>query len=304
VKLSVVILNWNAATDTIQCIERIGSWQQIEPQIWVVDNASHDGSADMLARCCPQVHLIRNPVNQGFAGGTNRGLIAASAASAAPVLLLNNDAQVAEVALLQLGATLAADPSVGIVGSLLYQTTQPERLIAAGCKNPVLHIHNLNRTVPEQMPVFPVDYISGSVALVRASLFKTIGLLDETYFFYTEVADFCRRARQHGYRTVVNSRARAYHDLKRSSPLRSTLYTYYLIRNRFLYLRKFYRLARWPLTVFWALYSWALAAKLQVSGQPAAARAVWLGVNDGLLGRFGGQNERVLAACAIQRSHP
>ena len=61
---------------------------------------------------------------------------------------------------------------------------------------------------------------------------------------------------------------------------------------------------RWPLTVFWALYSWALAAKLQVSSQPATARAVWLGVNDGLTGRFGGQNERVLAACATQRSHP
>lgn len=299
-KVSVVILNWNAAADTLRSVEQFTGWQQLQPQIWVVDNASGDGSADRIASQAPHVHLIRNPTNLGFAGGTNRGIAAALAVSAAPVLLLNNDAELDEAALLILIATLEADPTVGVVGPLLYDLGQPARLIAAGSKNPVLHIHNLIQSPPEGETVFPVEYISGSVALIRAALFQRVGLLDEAYFFYTEVADLCRRARQQGLRTVVNSRARAIHDLGRSSPRRSTLYTYYLIRNRFLYIRKFYRLARLPLIWFWAIYGWALGFKLRMSGQAASAKAVWLGTGDGLSGRFGGQNERVLAACTGQ----
>jgi hypothetical protein len=101
---------------------------------------------------------------------------------------------------------------------------------------------------------------------------------------------------------VVDSRARAFHNLERSSALRSTLYTYYSIRNRFLYIRKFYRLGGWPLSGAWALYSLLLALKLRLQGSPASARAVSLGLADGLRGRWGGQNARVLATCHPEHS--
>ena len=94
--LSVIILNWNAAADTMSCVRNFAAWQQIRPAIWVVDNASEDGSADLIAETCPEVNLIRNPVNQGYTGGNNRGLEKALASSNAPVMLLNNDAKIAE----------------------------------------------------------------------------------------------------------------------------------------------------------------------------------------------------------------
>ncbi len=293
-QIAVIILNWNAAADTIRCVRQFDDWQCIQPQLWVVDNASQAASAAEISNACPHVHLIRNEANLGFAGGTNRGLVAALAVGDVPVLLLNNDALVDENALAQLLQTLTQDPAIGMVGPLLYHAEQREQLIAAGSHSPVWHLHNQITTIPAGEPVYRVDYISGSVALLRAAALRAVGCLDEDYFFYTEVADWCRRARAHGYRTVVDTRAHAYHNLDRSSSLRNSLYVYYIIRNRFVYIRKAYPtfagLVRLPLYAFWALYSLLLAIQLRGQGNPARAQAVQLGVIDGLGGRTGGQN--------------
>lgn len=295
-ELNVVILNWNAAADTIRCVQQLTAYQQLHPRIWVVDNASGAADVDQIVQACSQARVLRNPTNQGFAGGTNRGIEAALAASDAPILFLNNDAAVSETTLLQLLQTLAENPHIGIVGPLLYQAGAEERLITAGSHSPVWSIHNQNKTIPPGQPLLPVDYISGSVALFRSALFGQVGLLDEGYFFNMEVADLCQRARQHGYSTAVDTRVRAYHDVDRSARWRNTLYVYYVIRNRFRYIRKHGRGWRLPLLGFWALYGLVLGGKLRLSGQPGPALAVWLGTGDGLMGRFGGQNERVLAA--------
>jgi hypothetical protein len=101
-----------------------------------------------------------------------------------------------------------------------------------------------------------------------------------------------------GFYSAVDGRARAYHAVSRSARFRSTLYTYYIIRNRFLYIRKFYRhLVKALLFCSWGGYGLALMTKLYLTGQAATAKAVCLGTTDGWRGRFGGQNERVLAAC-------
>jgi len=292
--VSIIILNWNAAEDTIACVKQFDGWRQVHPTIWVVDNASADGSVAAIARACPDVHLIRNGANLGFAGGTNRGIEAALQAGDAPILLLNNDATIAEADVLRLLETLQTDERVGCVGPLLFETNQTARLLAAGGRNPVLHHHSHIRQWTPGPSVRPVEYVPGTVMLVRPEVFRQVGLLDEAYFFAAEVADLCRRAQAHGFRCLIDTRARAYHRVNRSAGFRSALYPYYIIRNRFLYIRKFYpSLPRLALTAFWGSYSLALSAKLRLAGQPATARAVWLGLVDGLGGRFGGQNERV-----------
>lgn len=298
-KVSVVILNWNAADDTVRCVQQFDFWHTIEVQIWVVDNASSDDSADRIERECPRVTLLRNPRNEGFSGGTNRGIQAALAASNAPILLLNNDANLSEETLIRLYKTLQNDPAIGIVGPLVYRS-DTQQLITAGSRNPVWRLSNQIVSPLDDSQAYEADYISGSVALIRAELFQKVGLLDEDYFFYTEIADLCRRARHAGLHTRVDPTVRAYHNLERSSELRSTLYIYYIIRNRFVYIRKAYGLAGLPLTLFWGLYSALLAAKLSLGGQKATSTAVWMGLGDGLSGRSGGQNERVLAACGKQ----
>ena len=298
-QLAIIILNWNAAADTIECIRMLAGWSQVQPLIWVVDNASSDGSADVIARECPHVCLLRNATNLGYAGGNNQAIIEALAKSEAPLLFLNNDAHVGEVDVLRMLETLADKPQIGIVGPLLFDGDQPDRLLAAGGQNIVLHLTSHLAKPPGGEPVYPVDYIPGTVMLARAELFRRVGLLDEAYFFTGEMPDFCYRAKLQGYLSAVEARARASHTVSRASSLRSTLYVYYIVRNRFLFLRKHHRWHGW-LFGFWTLYCLALAVKLQLSGQSPTARAVWLALSDGWQGRFGGQNERVLAACSGQ----
>lgn len=295
--LAVIVLNWNASADTLACLDHVAEWQCVSPRVWVVDNASQgtDKKAlrEGLARLPLDCTLIENESNEGFAGGTNRGIRAALAAGDAPLLLLNNDARISDNSLQRLLTTLAAHPKIGWLGPALYHG---DTLHSVGRRNPALHHHSLITTLP-QTPLLEVNFISGSVALVRAELLRQVGLLDEDYFFNTEVADHCQRAREAGYTTVVDCRARADHNLDRSSALRSTLYVYYIIRNRFVYIRKRYRLAVWPLTAAWTVYCLLVVAKSWMAGERAPAKAVYLGMLDGVLRRWGGQNNRVLAMC-------
>lgn len=294
-ELTIIILNWNAAPDTIRCVRRFASWKRLRPAILVIDNASTDGSPERIARECPQVHLLRNTRNLGFAGGNNRGIVEALSRGDAPILLLNNDAWIEEDDTIRLVETLQADERIGFVGPLLFDAEKRDRLLAAGSKNPALHHLSHNAKLPGSGPVQVVECVPGTVILGQAQVFCTVGLLDEDYFFASEVADLCLRARAQGYLSAIDTRARAFHSLGRSSELRDTLYTYYIIRNRFLLVRKFHRRALIPLAGFWTLYSLALSIQVQVKGKRAMSRAVRLGLADGLRGRFGGQNERVLA---------
>jgi GT2 family glycosyltransferase len=136
------------------------------------------------------------------------------------------------------------------------------------------------------------------VVIGRAQVFRDVGLLDEDYFFSIEVADLCIRAGERGYTSVIDTRARAFHMLSRSTSFRDALYPYYIIRNRFVFIRKFYAKQRVLFYSFWTLYSLALCLKVRLSGKPSTARSIWMGLVDGLGGRSGGQNERVFSACS------
>lgn len=296
-EISVIILNWNAAADTIRCVRDVESWATVTPHIFVVDNASQDDSLERIIRECPGVRLICNQENLGFTGGTNQGIKEALAANPAPILLLNNDAYIGEDSVIQLLESLAGDSKIGIIGPLLFDAENKETLISAGGKNPVKHHQTRISTLAPGPAIRKVDYVSGTAVIINPAILNAVGFLDEDYFFSTELADFCMRARRHGYLSVIDTRARAYHTLSRSSSLRNTLYVYYIIRNRFIYIRNASYKFKFGLVAFWAIYSLTLALKLRISGQAASAKAVQLGLTDGLNGRFGGQNERVLRAC-------
>jgi GT2 family glycosyltransferase len=292
--VSIIILNWNAGEDSISCIKSILAWRQLKPTIWLVDNASSDGSPEQIAAQFPQVNLIRNRENQGFSGGTNRGIEAALAVSDGSILLLNNDAMIVETAVSQLIQTLRENRKIGMVVPQLYN--ENGKLLAAGGKNPAFHLQTRVEDFPNDAPVQLVETVSGTAVLIRAAMLKQVGLLDERFFFSTEMADLSLRAKKQGYLCAVDRRVRATHTVSRSSHLRDSLYTYYIIRNRFLILRNHYP---WHLHLlgFWKIYSFALCLKLWLTGSRTTARAVWLGTLDGLLGRFGGQNERVMTFC-------
>ena len=294
-EIAVVVLNWNAAEDSIACLKPLLDWQTVRPSLIVVDNASQGNDSHQICQQIPTVHLIQNSENEGFSGGSNRGMAWALAQGDAPILLLNNDAVIDETAVSRLAQTLIENPNIGMVVPQLFD--ENGQLVAVGGKNPAFHIQTRVQSFADESPVQVVETISGTAVLIRAALLQQVGLLDERFFFSTEMADLSLRAKQHGYVCAVDRRAKASHTISRSAALRNSLYVYYIVRNRFLVLRKHYRW-RIDLRLFWLTYTVALWGKLRLEKATNSARAVWLALGDGVNGRFGGQNERVLAYCA------
>lgn len=286
----MVILNWNAAPDTIRCVQALDGWTSLQADIWIVDNASTDDSIEAIKQACPRVHLIQNSTNLGFSGGTNRGLEAALALGNAPILLLNNDAAIAEEDVCQLVNTLASTRELGCVGPLLFDRDHPERLLSAGGRD----ISRFVQTHVDQVGPSPlqwVDYVPGTVILIRAEALRRVGLLDEAYFFSGEIADLCERMRQNGYRCAVDVRARAFHERHIGFDRVEALRTYYSIRNRFLFIKKFRPRFR---AVTWATQALGMCMAARMRRDIRRARVICMAVLDGLSGRFGAQNERVL----------
>jgi GT2 family glycosyltransferase len=263
----------------------------------VVDNASDSPDAEAIRSEFPEIHVVRSRENRGFAGGTNLGVAQALEASDAQILLLNNDVAIEEGDVVRLLDLLEGTPDAGVLAPVLYHGADRHRILSAGSRSPVLHRFHSISELPERGGIYEVASVSGAAVLIRPAVFRRVGMLDESYFFATEMADFCRRAAKAGYRTFVDSDAKAYHDIDRSTPLRETLYVYYVVRNRFLFIRRFHPFSGIFLAATWALYGAQQALRLHRSGRHATAKAISMGVVDGLRGRFGGQNPRVLEAC-------
>jgi len=197
----------------------------------VVDNASADGSADMVAAEFPRVSLVRSPSNDGFSGGNNRMLEGMDADYA---LLLNSDAFCSPGALDELLAFADATPDAGIVGP---KVLNPDGSVQFSCRRFPTFAAGLFRNVylgrlfPNNKPaadylmqdfdhasVLDVDWVSGCALLIRRECLDQIGPLDaETFFMYCEDMDWCLRAHQADWRVVYFPGAEITHVIGRSS---------------------------------------------------------------------------------------
>lgn len=292
--VAVVILNWNQAAATIRCVEAVAAWTHVAPDIWVVDNASQDGSRDLIPKRCPTAQVLASDSNLGFAGGNNLALRRILSSQSDVVLLLNNDVVITEDQVQRLLTELETHPRLGLVGPLLDERRGHEQVFTAGGRDIARHLGTRHEEKAADIPaliamhrLLDVDYVPGTVALVRTEVFRIVGLFDEDYFFSGEMADFCRRAGVQGYASAVCPHAWAMHE---PGGARSTLYRYYTLRNRFLYIRKFYPSRRALFACGWSAVGLAMAARSLIQGRPVEARAAWRALRDGLAGRFGNRN--------------
>ena len=294
--VAVVIVNWNQAADTVVCARAVQAWPLAAAHIWVVDNASSGDDVERIQRDCPGVHLLRSPENRGFAGGNNLALAEIVSQNYQAVLLLNNDASIDGDSLASLCAVLDAHSEIGVVGPVLWDasTPPPGRILSTGGRDIAHHVTSHLQTPLSAGQTREVDYVPGTCVLIRIDVLRALGLMDEAFFFSGEVAAFCREAWQHGYRCSIDGNARANHALHRSAGARGGLHAYYVIRNRFLFIHKFYRRQQGWLWGYWILIAAYNSLSALVHGDLRRAKATALGCVDGLMGRFGGQNARVL----------
>jgi len=218
--LSIIIVNWNTRDLLAQCIESIyahppdGSFD-----IWVVDNASADGSAEMVRQRFPQVHLIENSENVGFARANNQAI---RASSGRYVLLLNSDTCVLSSMLDHLLTFVATHPRVGICGAVALN---PDGSLQAGGNRFPSLISELSlllgrecpRSIPTDNQPAETDWVGGACLLARRSMIEQIGLLDEQFFMYCEETDWCWRAKKAGWDIFLVPQARYIHLGARST---------------------------------------------------------------------------------------
>ncbi len=217
-----LVVNWNGREMTLECIESLQRSTYANQRILIVDNASTDGSVAAIRSRYPDVDILPLPDNRRFAGGTNAGIQYALTHGADFVLLLNNDTIVAPGYLEPMVERICSDGSIGIVAPKILYHSAPDTLWYAGgmisfWTGTMKHRGIRERDLGQRDDAGETDYASGCCLLARRELVNAVGLLDESYFMYTEDADWCMRARRAGYRIVYEPRATIWHRLSVSA---------------------------------------------------------------------------------------
>lgn len=211
-EVSIIIVSWNTRELLRDCLESIyNSLQTLAPddlEIWVVDNVSQDGSLEMVADQFPGVRRIANKQNVGFAAGNNQALRECTGRYA---LLLNPDTVLFAGALEALITFLDANPRAAAAGSRylnpdhsLQVSSYPFPTLGREFWR-LLHLDRLWHFGVYDMQSWPlsearqVEVLQGASLMLRKAALDQVGLLDESYFMYTEEVDLCYRLQQAGW---------------------------------------------------------------------------------------------------------
>lgn len=216
--LSVIILSWNTREMTMDCLRSLkrDRWFFKNGEVIVVDNASTDGSGEMIKKDFPWVRLICNQENLGFARANNQGI---AEATGRYLMLLNSDTLVKKGALERLVERLESDQSIDIIGpKLLNSDGSPQ----ASCgRFPNLWVSfvmlfkehfggsGLVRCSPDRSK--PVEWLMGSAIIARRAVFEKIGGLDEGLFMYMEEVEWFYRAHKAGFKAFFLKEAEIVH---------------------------------------------------------------------------------------------
>jgi N-acetylglucosaminyl-diphospho-decaprenol L-rhamnosyltransferase len=251
--LSVVVLSWNTQALTLACLRALFAETAKHPrEVIVVDNGSHDGSADAIAAAFPQVRLLRNPDNRLYAAGNNQG---AAIATGEYVCTLNSDTEVRPGALDQLIDWLAAHPSHGAVAPRLED---PDGTVQRACQRfptlltalcfdswwgtwwPGSRVQSRYLMGDfDHLQSRDVDQPPGACCLLRRAEWQRLGGFDETLSLFYNDVDLCKRLRQGGRRIHYLATAVVMHH-RGASTKNFTRMLVLWHKNRSAYYRKHY----------------------------------------------------------------
>lgn len=224
--ISVVIVGWNAKRYLELCLDSLEKAPlRRSMEVLVVDNASSDGSSEMIESKFPWVKLIKSDENLGFSRGNNLGI---RQTQGRYIALVNPDVIVFPGCLDSLADFLDQNPKVGNVGP---RVLNPDMSLQSSCRRfPTLWNNFCSATRLEQIfkgsqlfagehmfyfhhdRTLPVDVLVGCFSMIRREAFDSVGLLDENLFMYGDDVDWCRRARSAGWDMVFYPGAQAIHD--------------------------------------------------------------------------------------------
>jgi GT2 family glycosyltransferase len=241
------MVNWNTKDFLLRCLDSVRQTVKgMEVEIFVVDNGSTDGSEVAVKKRFPEVNLIENQMNLGFARANNQAL---DLSKGKYLLLLNPDAQVKEGAIDRMCSFMDAHPEAGVVGAQLLNADGSKQNSIANFPSLATELLNkslLRRLFPDRFlgkerdypePV-EVDSVIGAGMMVRRDTMEQVGLLDEGYFLFLEETDWCYRMKKAGWKIYHVPRAEIYHFQGKSAEREKNRARVEYYRSRYHFFKK------------------------------------------------------------------
>lgn len=228
--VTILLLNYNGADDTLSCLESLKKLDYPNYKIIVVDNASEKKDVNKIRRSNVDFQLIESDENLGYSGGNNLGIryVLEREKEGKYLWLLNNDTTVDPAALTHLVNT--AQKTGGLVGSLILYPDKSYQQVGTRINWTTGAVRGYHESELEDG--MEIECLSGASMLVPLTVFRRIGLLEESYFLYFEDAEFCLRADDEHIPINLTLRSRVYHKEGATTGKKSRMTQYYYQRNR------------------------------------------------------------------------
>ena len=264
--VTIVILNYNGASDTIDCLNSLLKISYVNYKIVIIDNASTDDSVSILltylkksgkSLCCMDAldncslnnfdnisffTFIKSTINGGYGHGNNIGISYGLKRGSDYILVLNNDTEVAPDFLEPLVIEAENNPRLGIVSGKMYFYDRPDTLWFNGgylnpCSSKIEHV-SFNQKDIGQATLRSSTFITGCMWLIPSRVFSQIGLINEDYFMYVEDVEFCKRVMLANFELLVTPESKIFHKVGGSTGgMLSEFSVFWRVRNmhKFIY---------------------------------------------------------------------
>ncbi len=281
--VSVITINYNNVDTTCEMLYSLKDLTHKNIEVIVVDNASKTDPTEKILSVYPLAKIIKNDKNLGFAGGNNVGI---KQAKGDFLFFVNNDTELTPKLIESLLEIFEKYPDAGIASPKFHYYFAPGTIEFAGYKN--VNIFNGRnsmigcRTIDNGQydKISITHYAHGGAMMIPAKVVKDVGLMPEVYFLYYEEFDWCEQIKRKGYKIYYQSNALIYHKESMTIGKKSVLKTFYLNRNRILFMRRNVRPL--PLLVFSLYYTFITLPKntftFLIKNEKDHLKAFWKGL--------------------------
>ena len=244
--VAIILVNYNDAEDTIDCINSLFRIKDVAYKVIVVDNKSTDDSVRKLKNFqrLKKFVLIEADCNNGFSAGNNIGI--AYVDDADYFLLLNNDTIVEPDFLNKLLCAIENNPKCGAAISKILYYSKPDTIWYAGGRFNAMtarsehYCYNHKNTIKEEV-AHNVTFASGCCLCITNEVVKKVGMLNEDFFLYEEDVEYCFRIIKAGFQIMYVPDSIIYHKVSSSTGQRSPLCQYYTVRNKYFLIRMHFK---------------------------------------------------------------
>lgn len=288
--ISIITVDYKQPRHTLQLLQSIRRYtEKANLEVIVVENGGMEDNEPLFQTVYPEVVYIRSQKNLGFAGGNNLGI---QHATGDYLLFLNNDTEITAGFIETLRDELDLHPEIGLLSPLILYHEDKSKIQYAGY-TPMNYLTGRNNGVGSMdndtgqydKITTETGYCHGAAMICRRNDLERVGFMPEHFFLYYEELDWCEQFKRAGLKIGFTGKAKIYHKESMSVGKESPLKTYFMVRNRWLFIR---RNAKWPASLVFGCYYMTIAMpvlllKYLVSGKldliAAALRGIWWNLN-------------------------